>query len=36
MTQYNSVNIKLSDSLLNKLKPRIKNGTKITLNLSSW
>ena len=35
MTQYNTLNVKLSNSQLNKLKPRIKNGTETTLNLSS-
>ena len=35
MTQYNSVNLKLSNSELNKLKPGIKNGTAVTLNRSS-
>ena len=35
MTQYDTVNVKLSNSEVNKLKPRIKIGTKITLNLSS-
>ena len=35
MTQYNTLNIKLSNSQLNKLKVRIKNGTEVTLNLSS-
>ena len=35
MTQYNSLNVKLSNSELNKLKSRTKNGTEITLNLSS-
>ena len=35
MTQYITLNIKLSNSQLNKLKSRIKNGTKGTLNLSS-
>ena len=34
MTQYNSVNVKLSNSKLNKLKSEIKNGTVVTLNLS--
>ena len=34
MTQYNTLNIKLSNSQLNKLKYAIKNGTKITLNVS--
>ena len=35
MTQYKSLNVKLSHLRLNKLKSRIKNGTDITLNLSS-
>ena len=35
MTQYNTLNIKLSNSQLNKLKTTIKNGTKVTLNLPS-
>ena len=35
MTQYNSINVKLSNLQLNKLKSAIKNGTKVTLNLSS-
>ena len=35
MSQYNMLNVKLSNSRLNKLKPTIKNGTKVTLNLSS-
>ena len=35
MTQYNTLNVKLSNSQLNKLKSGIKNGTKVTLNLSS-
>ena len=35
MTQFNSLNIKLSNSQLNKLISGIKNGTKVTLNLSS-
>ena len=30
MTQYNTLNIKLSTSQLNKLKPGIKNGTEVT------
>ena len=34
MTQYNSVNIKLSNSQLNKLKSGIKNETEIVLRLS--
>ena len=35
MTQYNTLNIKLSNSQLNKLKSGIKNGTEVTLKLSS-
>ena len=35
MTQYNSLNVKLSNSQLNKLKPAIKNGTDVILRLSS-
>ena len=35
MTQYNRLNVKLSNSQLNKLKSAIKNGTEVTLNLSS-
>ena len=35
MTQYNSVNVKLSNLLLNKLKSEIKNGTEVNLNPSS-
>ena len=35
MTQYNIFNVKLSNSQLNRLKSRIKNGTKVTLKLSS-
>ena len=35
MTQYNTLNLKLSNSQLNKLKYVIKNGTEVTLNLSS-
>ena len=34
MTQYNTLNIKLFNSQLNKLIPAIKNGTELTLNLS--
>ena len=34
MTQYNTLNVKLSNSQLNKLKSAIKNGTAVTLNLS--
>ena len=35
MTQYNSLNIKLSNSQLNKLKSAIKSGTEVSLRLSS-
>ena len=35
MTQYNSLNVKLSNSRLNKLKFAIKNGTNVILRLSS-
>ena len=34
MTQYNALNLKLSNSQLNKLKSPIKNRTEVTLNLS--
>ena len=34
MTQYNILNIKLSNSQFNKLKSGVKNGTEITLKLS--
>ena len=33
MTQYKALNVKLSNSQLNKLKSRIKNGTEITLKI---
>ena len=33
MSIYNTLNVKLSNSGLNKLKSVIKNGTKMTLNL---
>ena len=36
MTQYNTLNVKLSNSQLNKLKPGIKDGTQVTLNRSSY
>ena len=36
MNQYNTLNVKLSNSLLNKLKSEIKDGTQVTLNLSSY
>ena len=35
MTQYNSVNVKLSNSQLNKLKAAIKNETEVVLRPSS-
>ena len=35
MTQYNSSNVKLSNSQLNKLKSAIKNETDVVLRLSS-
>ena len=35
MTQYKTLNVKLSNLELNKLKSGIKNGTEVTLNLSS-
>ena len=35
MTQYNTLNVKLSNSQFIKLKSGIKNGTEVTLNLSS-
>ena len=35
MTQYNTLNVKLSDSQLNKLKSGIKNGAEVTLKISS-
>ena len=34
MTQYNNLNIKLSNSQLNKLKSGITNGTEVSLKLS--
>ena len=35
MTQYNSLNVKLSNSLLKLLKSAIKNETEVVLRLSS-
>ena len=35
MTQYNSLNVKLSNSQLNKLKLSIKNETDVVLRISS-
>ena len=35
MTQYNTLNVRLSNSQLNKLKSGIKNGAEVTLKTSS-
>ena len=35
MTQYSTLNVNLSNSQLNRLKSGIKNGTEVTLKLSS-
>ena len=35
MTQYNTLNVKLPNLQLDKLKSAIKNGTRVTLNPSS-
>ena len=35
MTQYNSLNVKISNSQLNKLKSSIKNETDVVLRISS-
>ena len=35
MAQYNTLNVKLSNSQLHKLKSGVKNGTEVNLNLSS-
>ena len=35
MTQFNTLNVKLSNSQLNKLKLGIENGTEVTLKISS-
>ena len=35
MTQHNTLNVKLSNSQLSKLKYAIENGIDVTLNLSS-
>ena len=35
MTEYRSVNVKLSDSQVEELKSAIKNATCVTLRLSS-
>ena len=34
MTQYNNLNVKVSNSQLNTLKSAIKNGTEVVLRLS--
>ena len=36
MTEYNSINAKLSNSQLKKLKSAIKNETEVVLRLSSY
>ena len=35
MTQYNSLKVKFSNSQLSKLKCEIKDGTEVTLKISS-
>ena len=35
MTEYNTLNLKLSNSQINKLRYAIKNGTEMILKLSS-
>ena len=35
MTQYKTLNVKLSNSQLNKLKSKKKNNTKVTLKILS-
>ena len=35
MTQHNTLNVKLANSELNKLKSEINNGTEVVLNFSS-
>ena len=35
MTQYNTMNVKLSNSQFNELKSGIKNNTEVTLKISS-
>ena len=35
MTQYNTLNIKLSNSQLYKIKSGVRNGTEVTLKISS-
>ena len=34
MTQYHTLNVKLSNFQLDKLKSKIKNGTEVTLKIS--
>ena len=34
MTEYNKVNVKLSDSQLNKLKPGFRNETELLLRMN--
>ena len=36
MTQFNTVNVKLSNSQINKLKFRVKNDTEETIIKCSW
>ena len=36
MTQYNMLNVKLSNSQLNKLKSAIQNGTEVTFIKCCW
>ena len=33
MTEYNTFNVKLSNSQLTKFKPRIKRGTEVTFEI---
>ena len=35
MTQYNSLNVKLTNSQLNEFKSRVQNETEVVLRLSS-
>ena len=36
MTQYNTLNVEFPNSRLKNLKPAIKSGSTVTLNLSSY
>ena len=36
MPQYNILNVKSTNSQLNKLKSRMKNGTEVTLIKCCW